>query len=151
MHDVHDLRSRRYLAGGSMAPHCHQESSFTVVLDGSYREHIRGRDQEHKPGAMLFYPAGETHSQSFGPAGSRKLIFHPSLACLSFLNDAKVPLSQAPFLRTAAVRELARRVDRELQVSDSFSAMVMDGALLELVGVFGRECEAGGHDGVIPR
>lgn len=44
-------------------------------------------------------------------------------------------------MRAASVRELARRVVRELQAADSFSAMVMEGTLLELVGAFGREYE----------
>ncbi len=133
-----------------MAPHSHKECSFTIVLEGSYRENIRGREVEHKPGAMLFYPAGETHSQSFGPIDSRKLIFRPDDTWLEFLKDQKVPLAQAPFLRTASVTELARRVVRELQASDSFSAMVMEGTLLELVGAFGRKCETGSQHEAIP-
>ena len=135
---MHDLRLRTYAAGTTMAPHFHEEDSFTIVLDGSYRENIRGRALEHTPGAMLFYPAGETHSQSFGPTGSRKLIFRPNTACLGFLKDEKVPLAQAPFLATATVRDLARRVERELQTADSFSSLVVDGTILELVATFGR-------------
>lgn len=146
-----DLRVRTYAAGGMMAAHSHEDSSFTVVLNGSYRENIRGRNLEHKPGAMLFYPAGEIHAQSFGPTGSRKLIFRPSATCLEFLEDGRVPLAQAPFLAAASVRELARRVALELQTSDFFSSMVIEGALLELVATFGREYEGGSKREAIPR
>ena len=92
------------------------------------RENIRGRNLEHEPGAMLFYTSGETHAQWFGPAGSRKLIFNPIPACLDFLKEGKVPLAQAPFLAAASVRELAQRVVHQLQTSDFFSPMVIDGA-----------------------
>ena len=134
-----------------MAPHSHEVCSFTIVLDGEYRENIRGREMEHRSGAMLFYPAGEVHSQSFGPTGSRKLIFCPNITCLEFLEGVKVPLAQAPFLSNAPVRELARRVVQELLKPDSFSEMVLEGTLLELVGVFGRTCETGLRYEPIPR
>ena len=135
---MHDLRLRTYAAGGAMAPHSHEESSFTVVLEGSYRESVRGRDLEHGPGAMLFYPAGETHSQAFGPTGSLKLIFQPSTFCLDLLHDGKVPLGEAPFLQHRSVKQLASRAARELRSSDTFSRMIVEGTLLELVAVFGR-------------
>ena len=133
-----------------MAPHSHEECSFTIVLDGAYRENICGRDMEHRSGAMLFYPAGELHSQSFGPTGSRKLIFRPDVPCLEFLEGMKIPLAQAPSLSDAPVRGLARRVVRELLGPDSFSEMVMEGTLLELVGIFGRTCETSSRYESIP-
>lgn len=147
---MNDLRISTYAARGAMAPHSHENSSFTVVLSGSYQENIRGRSLEHKPGSMLFYPAGETHAQSFGPAGSRKLIFRPSAPCLEFLKEVRVPLAQAPFLAAASVRELARRVTLELQASDDFSSIVIEGTLLELVATFGRTYKVSSQREAIP-
>ena len=66
---MYDLRLGTYTPGGTMAPHTHEESSFTIVLKGSYQERILGRSIEHRPGSMLFYPAGEQHSQQFGRHG----------------------------------------------------------------------------------
>ena len=138
---MHDLRLGTYTAGGMMAPHAHEESSFTIVLEGSYQERILGRSVEHQPGSMLFYPAGETHSQHFGRNGSRKLIFRPSVSCLESLMDGKVCLSQAPHVASTLIRELAVRVVKEMRRGDPFSPMVIEGLVLELIGSFGREYE----------
>ncbi len=135
---MHDLRLGTYRAGGTMDPHAHEESSFTIVLKGSYQERILGRSLEHRPGSMLFYPAGEKHSQEFGRHGSHKLIFRPSASCLELLTDEKVCLAQAPHINALSIKGLATRVVKEMRTADSFSRMVIEGSLLELVATFGR-------------
>ena len=147
---MHDLRVGHYAAGSGMAPHAHVESSFTIVLQGSYYERIVGRDIEHRPGSMLFYPAGETHSQQFGRDGAQKLIFSPSLSCLAYLTDEKVRLPQAPYVGSMLIRELANRVAKEMRDGDSFSSMVIEGSVLELMATFGRIYETGNRKRAIP-
>jgi AraC family transcriptional regulator len=135
---MQDLRLRTYAAGETMAPHVHEQSSFTVVLDGSYHELILGRSVEHRPGSMLFYPAGEMHSQQFGRCGSHKLIFRPDDFCLQLLADEGVSLSQAPHIATTLIRGVAARIANEMRQADPFSSMVMEGSMLELIATFGR-------------
>ena len=148
---MYALRLRSYTPGGTMAPHAHEESSFTIVLSGSYQERILGRSVEHRPGSMLFYPAGEKHSQRFGDHGSHKLIFRPSLSCLELLADEKVLLPQAPHVGSASIRRLATRVVKETRTADSFSRMVIEGSVLELVATFGRMYGVGNPREAIPR
>lgn len=147
---MQDLRLGAYAAGGTMAPHAHEQSSFTVVLHGSYHERICGRSVEHRPGSMLFYPAGETHSQQFGPDGSRKLIFRPNSSCLDLLAEGKVPLEHAPHVRSTQIRQLANRAAREMRDGDSFSPMVIEGSMLEMVAAFGRMCEMESQGAILP-
>ena len=147
---MQDLRLRTYTLGGTMAPHFHEESSFTIVLQGSYQERILGRSAEHWPGSMLFYPAGEEHSQQFGPQGSHKLIFRASVSCLELLTGEKVRLPQAPHVASTSIRELASRVVKEMRSPDSFSPMVIEGSVLELLATFGRMSEGGGRREAIP-
>ncbi len=147
---MHDLRLGTYTAGGTMAPHAHEESSFTIVLRGSYRERILGRSVEHQPGSMLFYPAGEQHSQHFGRHGSHKLIFRPSVSCLELLTQEKVQLPQAPHVGSTSIRVLANHVEREMRKADSFSPMVIEGSVLELVATFGRIYGIGNRREAIP-
>ena len=135
---MYDLRLGTYTPGGTMAPHAHEESSFTIVLKGSYQERILGRSVEHRPGSMLFYPAGENHSQEFGRHGSHKLIFRPSVSCLELLADEKVRLPQAPHIGSASIKGLAIRVVKEMRTADSFSPLAIEGSILELVATFGR-------------
>lgn len=147
---MHDLRLRTYAAGGTMAPHFHEESSFTIVLQGSYQERILGRNVEHRPGSMLFYPAGETHSQQFGRTGSHKLIFRPSVSCLELLTDGKVRLPRAPHVGATSISALANRIVKEMTREDSFSPMVIEGSVLELVATFGRIYDIGDQREAIP-
>ena len=100
---------------------------------------------------MLFYPAGEKHSQQFGRDGSHKLIFRPSLSCLELLTDEKVRLPQAPHVGSAGISKLANRVVRELSNGDSFSPMVIEGSVLELVATFGRMYKSGNLREAVPK
>ena len=148
---MYDLRLGTYTPGGTMAPHMHEESSFTILLKGSYQERILGRSIEHLPGSMLFYPAGEKHSQQFGHHGSHKLIFRPSKSCLELLTDGKVRLPQAPHVASASIRELAARVVKEMRTADSFSPLAIEGSILELVATFGRVSRADNHSEAVPK
>jgi AraC family transcriptional regulator len=147
---MHNLRLGNYAAGSEMVPHSHVESSFTIVLHGSYNERIVGRNVEHRPGSMLFYPSGEMHSQQFGRDGALKLIFRPDTSCLTFLTDEKVRLPQAPYVDSMLIREMANRVAKEMRDGDSFSPMVIEGSVLELVATFGRICETKPRKQAIP-
>ena len=147
---MYDLRLGTYTPGGTMAPHAHEESSFTIVLSGSYQERILGRSVEHRPGSMLFYPAGEKHSQRFGRNGSHKLIFRPSVSCLELLAGEKVRLLQAPYIGSAAIRGLATRVVKEMRTADSFSPLSIEGSILELVATFGRKSRADNRREAVP-
>jgi hypothetical protein len=87
---------------------------------------------------MVFYPAGEVHSQQFGSSGSSKLIFVPTAPSLEFLSDRGVILAQAPHVRSAAIAQLARRVVAEKRHDDIFSELTITSLPLELIAEFGR-------------
>jgi AraC family transcriptional regulator len=127
-----------YAANSRMSPHLHQDCSFIVVVRGGYKETIRNKDTEHCPGSMLFYPAGEVHSQQFGSSGSSKLIFVPTAPSLELLSDRGVMLAQAPHVRSPAIAQLARRVVVEKRHDDIFSELTVTGLVLELIAEFGR-------------
>ncbi|WP_158822634.1 AraC family transcriptional regulator [Granulicella sp. S156] len=139
------LRLSSYAANNRMSPHLHEDCTFTVVVRGDYQETIRSEDTEHCPGSMLFYPAGEVHSQQFGSSGSSKLIFVPTAASLEFLSERGVALAQAPHVRSPAITQLARRVIAEKRHDDSFSELTVTGLLLELIAEFGRLEKNDGH------
>jgi AraC family transcriptional regulator len=127
-----------YAANSRMSPHLHEGCSFIVVVRGGYQETIRSKDTEHCPGSMLFYPAGEVHSQQFGSSGSRKLIFVPTAPSLEFLSQRGVVLTQAPHVRSPAIAQLARRIVAEKRHDDIFSELAVSCLLSELIAEFGR-------------
>jgi AraC family transcriptional regulator len=133
------LRVSSYQPNAAMAPHRHEDSSFCVVINGSYREHIRDQHAEHGIGHMLFYPAGELHSQEFGVRGSRKIIFIPEQSSLDFLAEHGVDLADAPAVQSSALPTLTSRILAELRKPDQFAELAVQGLLLEAIAVFARE------------
>jgi AraC family transcriptional regulator len=133
------LRISTYQPNATMAPHFHEECSFCLVINGSYREHIRDQHDVHRSGHMLFYPAGEMHSQEFGGSGSRKIIFTPQRSSLEFLEEHGVSLAHAPAIRSTALAPLGSRILAELRKPDQFAELAVQGLLLETVAVFARQ------------
>jgi len=134
---------KRYPPNGRMTPHRHDEPWFCVVLAGGYEEHIRSAAHDHAAGDMLFYPAHALHAQRFGPAGSVKVLFTPSSASLSYLAAHRLPLSDAPFVRSRQVARIGARLAAEIKLDDRYSSLAIEGLTLELMAAF---CHSGqGH------
>jgi AraC family transcriptional regulator len=132
------LRVTDYPVRGMMAPHYHEEPSFIVVVGGAYLEQIQGSEVEHRPGHMLFYPASTTHSQRFGPGGTRKLVFTPERSSIEYLQERGVSVDSARYVSDPIISQLAQRILAEMQSDDTFTALAMNGVLLELVAAFAR-------------
>src|SRR5579863_8487141 len=131
-------RVAAYARGSVMAPHRHGDASFIVVVAGGYRERIEGAEADHGPGHMLYYPAFATHSQQFGPAGARKLVFAPPASAAAFLEEHGLSVTAARACQAPAIRQLASRALAELRNQDEFAPLALEGVLLELVAAFAR-------------
>jgi AraC family transcriptional regulator len=127
-----------YEANSRMRPHSHDESHFTVVLQGSYDEVIDGETARHRTGSMLFYPAGHPHSQRFHGTDSRGLMFTPPESCLELLAEQGFAADRASHLAGGSVSHIARRFLAETQHEDPFTHLTLSGLFLEIVGSFGR-------------
>jgi AraC family transcriptional regulator len=121
-----------------MRPHSHDESHFTVVLQGSYDEVIDGETARHRTGSMLFYPAGHPHSQQFHGTDSRGLMFTPPESCLELLEQQGFAADKASHLAGGSVSHIAHRFLAETQDEDPFTHLTLSGLFLEFVGSFGR-------------
>ena len=139
-----DLHVSRYAPGSAMAPHQHDQSWLCLVMDGGYQERIRSREQEHRPGDLLFCPAHTTHAQRIGPQGSTKILWTPRQDSLDYLLDQGVALAHAPYLkRSAELLSLGARLWREVGIDDAFAPLAVEGLALELVAAFGRSLGGG--------
>jgi AraC family transcriptional regulator len=133
------FRVTDYPARSTMAPHCHQEPSFIVVLGGSYLERIQGSEAEHSPGHILCRPAFATHSQRFGPDGCRTLVFTPDGILQKHLQDCGVSLERPRYVEAPAISQLTNRAMAEMHNSDMYAPLVLEGVLLELIATFERK------------
>jgi AraC family transcriptional regulator len=134
---ANSVRLDHYRAASAMAPHHHDDAWLSVVVDGRYEERIRGRISQHGPGDLLFYPAFEVHAQQFCAAGALKILIAPSAASIDFLGE-RLPLADAPYTRSAEIANLGLRMAAELRRRDDFSPIIVQGLLLETVGLFSR-------------
>lgn len=132
------LRITSYPAGGTMAPHSHEEASLTVVLSGGYLERIRGAEMEHRPGRILFYPARATHSQRFGATGARKIVLTPGQSSITYLREHGVSLDSARFVDAPVISQLAHHAAAEVETGDPFTPLALEGIAMELVAAFAR-------------
>lgn len=138
------FRVTDYPAGSAMAPHCHEEPSLIVVVRGSYLERMRGVEVEHFPCRMLAYPARAMHSQRFGASGARKIVFTPEPSSIEYLSEHGVSLDVARHVDAPAISQLAHRVMSELRTDDPFTALTLEGIVLELVAAFARSDRCSG-------
>jgi AraC family transcriptional regulator len=139
------VKIARY-AAGVMTTHDHDASSLTLVLAGRYEERIQGRAAWHEPGALLFYPAGEPHSQRFAGNGALKLSLSPPPAMLDYLAD-RAPLAEAPVAVAPELMRLGRSMAREIRLADAYSKAALEGLAWEMIALFGRHAGRGGAEG----
>jgi AraC family transcriptional regulator len=134
---ANSVRLDRYPAGSAMAPHHHDDAWLSVVVDGRYEERIRGRTSQHGPGDLLFYPAFEVHAQQFCAAGALKILIAPSVASIGFLGE-RLRLADAPYTQSSEIADLGLRMAAELRRRDDFSPIIVQGLVLETLGMFSR-------------
>jgi AraC family transcriptional regulator len=132
------LRVSRYPPHRRMTPHRHKEASLCLVVDGGYREKVKGVEHEHGPGHILFYPPHAVHSQCFGPKGAGKIIFTPTTGWLGHLDRHRPDLADAPYSQDIVFRQLGSRLLAELQNDDDCSPLALEGLLLEVIAAFCR-------------
>jgi len=139
-----DLHVSRYAPGSAMPSHQHGEAWLCLVMDGTYQERIREREQEHHPGDLLFCPAHTAHAQRFGATGTTKILLAPGPDALDYLLDQGVALAQAPYARRSPeLLRIGMRLRRELGIGDAFAPLAVQGLALELVAAFGRSLGGG--------
>jgi AraC family transcriptional regulator len=85
-----------YDSGARLALHARQQPYLSVVLRGSYDEHLGSRVLPGWPLRLRYHPAGEEHEHFFGRVGARCLIiefgeaWHESLGKLEHRASAPV-------------------------------------------------------------
>src|SRR5580700_4557666 len=140
------LRISRYQPHAAMAPHHHEEASMNIVVHGDFCERIGNDERSYARGHAAFFPAGMTHSQRFGAAGARQIIFRPHDSWLDYLADCKARLDDAPHTYSTIFHNLGDRLLEEMHNADEFSAVACEGILLEIVAAFGRNNTAAATD-----
>src|SRR5262245_33401534 len=65
------LTEYEFASDCAIAGHCHEQSYFSLVLEGGWREAYGAKERERKPLTLTVHPAGEHHSERLGKDGAR--------------------------------------------------------------------------------
>lgn len=121
----------------SIGPHMHERASVNIVLGGVYRETFRRETASFGPDTFLGKPAGEVHSNDFGPTGARCLLIETAdermIDSFSDLLRQPVACSARPSVAHSAA------VSAELGSRDPLTALSVESRIVQLLVVQSRD------------
>jgi AraC family transcriptional regulator len=124
-------------------PHYHELAYFTLLLQGGYWEEYGKRRVTYQPLSLVFHPPQEAQRGEVATSGAR--CFHLEIApqWLDRLSEHGQVPRDAVVIPTGEIVWLASRLYREFQTGGVASPLVIEGMMLEMLGLIAREPEAG--------
>ena len=116
-----------------LASHTHARAVFGVMLDGSFRTRIMGRDVDYLASCAWTEPAEERHANVAGHAGARVLIVQPGAAADGLAETCRGLLDEIVYLQSVDVMVDASRLEAECAEPDELSPLVVEGTALALL------------------
>ncbi|HNC43507.1 MAG TPA: hypothetical protein PLU80_05045 [Acidobacteriota bacterium] len=120
--------------------HCHPYCSF--VLAGAYAETVGSMTRSVEPNHITFHPREEAHAVRFGTHPSRIFRVEFNANWLADLVGNRQTLHQPMHLRNEPFKRHRVALYREFSRQDRWSALAVEGIVLELIAELGRLFEA---------
>ena len=122
----------------TLPPHHHDRTVVGVTISGEWDSVVGSRTLSNRGGVLHTEPAGDTHSNHFGPQGTHVFIVQPDPAATELLEPCRALLTQVHQLVPEGARTLAGRLVRELSCPDDLSSMALEAGCLELLATASR-------------
>ena len=148
--DGFTIKEGRHPAGSSLAWHTHAGPTLCFVYAGSFTESFKGATLECTPGTFKITPAGELHSDRFGPEETRGLMVEADTSRVERLGPYAAVLEERANFHDGALAGLAWRIRGELRQGDTAAPLAIEGLLLEMLARAARERELR-LTGAVPR
>jgi AraC family transcriptional regulator len=133
------LIETRHLPGAALGRHAHADASVNFVISGGLRETVGNlagrREYLCGPGSVLYKPAAEYHTNSYGPDGARCLIIQPSAARLLSLTERAFRVGETLYPEDPRPAQLVGRIYAELRHADDVSSLAIEADVLTLFSV----------------
>ena len=114
--------------------HCHELAYFSLVLSGSYVEHgCQKQTRDCDSRNVLYHPAGEAHSDTFGNRGSAIFSIELQPKWTSILREYELQAEESLAFPGRMVSWLATRAHRAFTDSDQRSALLLEATATELL------------------
>lgn len=136
-----DCRRALYRAASSTGLHYHDDTNLVFALTGSFTQTMSSRATVLAPSSLMYVPAGEMHATHFGPRGACCFFVAIDEAWVDKrLETAKID-ARGPRIASdgSHLQALALKMYEEFKSPDSLSDLIVEGALLELLGRWFRE------------
>ena len=132
-----------YARGAFLPTHRHEEAYLTFVLDGGYRERLAAETRSCAARMLVVHALGEAHENEFAQRRARCLNIVLGAGFVARLGVASAILGRGALVSDVAVASLGDRAAAELRRSDSAAPLIVEGLILELLGLLTRREEAG--------
>jgi AraC family transcriptional regulator len=129
------LTSTRYAPRLHLTEHAHTSGFLLFVRDGSFVEQHGRRSDGLDRWTCMYRPRLDAHTNEFGPAGATLNAIDLEESWIERLCDAGFR-DERLTVRSPFVQQFAERLDSEISMPDSMSAMVIEALATEVL-VFG--------------
>ena len=121
-----------------LPPHHHDRTVVGVTVSGQWHSVVGRRTLANCAGILHTEPAGDTHSNHFGPAGTHVLIIQPDPTASDLLRPCGRLLTDVHRLALAGARAAAGRLITELAYPDDVSVLALEAGCLDLLALATR-------------
>lgn len=119
--------------------HYHQSASLSFVSAGSFIENYERKNQIYKPLTLIVHPAKKFHSVNFYDQTVHILNIQIESEFLSRFSSLTKVLDYSTSYRSENIVWLGNRLLREFSQSDEFSALSIEGIVLEMLVELSRQ------------
>ena len=127
-----------FAANDVLPPHHHARTVVGVTLSGRWDSVVGRRTLTNCAGILHTEPAGDTHSNHFGPAATHVLIIQPDPDASELLRPCGRLLTDVHRLPLAGARAAAGRLITELAYPDDVSVLALEAGCLDLLALATR-------------
>ena len=138
-----------YPPGLCQPRHTHKYASFSFVIAGSYLEKLNRQSFARQSSTIVFHPPEESHAVEF-ETDVRILSVEFDFRRLAAIRQHSTVLEESASLQTENINLLGRRICQEFQRADAFSALAIEGLILEILAEASRR-QTGEDEKQFPR
>lgn len=124
--------------------HVHRQPFFSLVLRGGFTEIGDSSSFDCRPSSLIFRAGDQAHSNQFHDAGAECVRVELGPFLDRYGRDRLDPLRSAAFQAGGPASWLALRLADELSYVDDCSPLVIEGLVLETLGMLARTSQATG-------
>jgi len=123
---------------GTSPMHGHELASMCLVLEGQFTEHHAGGEFTCAPRSVLFYPPGFSHRERFDAPRSRCFVVELPHAWIARAEEGPMWGRSGIQVTGGPLTDIAVRMHHEMQALDRASPLVLEGLMLEFLGLATR-------------